>query len=332
MKESEIRPENLMQENAALQIEDVQRLLTLADEFVEISCPACESRHYDIRFQKSGFTFVSCKECETLFINPRPTREMLAEYYGNARSLKHWNDCIFPMTEASRRAQIFAPRASRVVELCRKHGVATGTLLDVGAGFGTFCEEMMSLNVFDEVIAVEASHEMAETCRRRGISVIEGPIESVELDRRDVSVVSNFELIEHLFWPREFLLACAQALSLGGMLILTTPNIKGFDLLVLGALSDNVDGPNHLNYFHPSSLARLLEVCGFELMEMLTPGKLDAELVRSKILDGQLDVGTHPFLKHILVDTYESNGQAFQRFLAANGLSSHLWVVARKVA
>ncbi len=62
--------------------------------------------------------------------------------------------------------------------------------------------------------------------------MIEAPIEEVNLD--EISVITNFELLEHLFWPKDFLQACHRALPEGGLLILTTPNIKGFDLLVLG--------------------------------------------------------------------------------------------------
>jgi hypothetical protein len=100
---------------------------------------------------------------------------------------------------------------------------------------------------------------------------------------------------------------------------------------VLGKLSDNVRDPNHLNYFHPKSLGHLLQRCGFNVIEVMTPGKLDAELVRKKILSGKFDVSNRPFLKYILIDRWEAVGEAFQRFLADNGLSSHLWMVAKRV-
>ena len=329
MKEENIRPDHLMCENAKLHAEDVQQLLTHRNEFVEIPCPACESNSYQVVFEKDCFTFVTCTECETIFINPRPTFDMLAEFYSTSKSIKHWNDKIFSSSEDSRRNQIFVPRAERVVELCRKHNVETKILLDVGAGFGTFCEEIKKLSVFDKVIAVEPSHDLAETCRRKGLDVIEKPIEKVELD--ETSVITNFELIEHLFWPKDFLLACRRILPIGGLLILTTPNIKGFDLLILGKLSNNIGGPNHLNYFHPKSLNHLLQRCDFEVIEVITPGKLDAELVRKKILSGELDVSNHPFFKYVLIEKWETIGEAFQRFLAENELSSHLWILARKI-
>ena len=328
MKEKDIRPEYLMQENFKLHAEDVKRLLKHKKDFVKISCPACEFTASKIAFKKNGFTFAICAKCETIFVNPRPTLEMLEEFYTISKSIKHWNDKIFPISENIRRSQIFAPRAKRVAELCRKYNVITKTLIDVGAGFGTFCEEIEKLSIFDKVVAIEPSPDLANTCRRKGLNVIEKPVEDTDIKKADV--ITNFELIEHLYRPKDFLITCRKILSKGGFLIITTPNIRGFDLLVLGKSSNNITGPNHLNYFHAGSLSYLLTRCGFDVIEVLTPGSLDSELVRKKILDNEFNVSKQPFLKMLLIDQWKNTGNAFQHFLADNKLSSHLWVVARK--
>ena len=327
MEEENIRPDSLIRENHKLLLEDIQQLMTHSDEFVDVSCPACESNNYQFEFEKRGFNFVQCKECETYFINPRPSFELSLDFYENSKCIKHWKE-IFSATEKVRRNEIFIPRAKRVVELCNKYRSPTDVLLDVGAGFGTFCEEITKLNAFKKVIAVEPSKDLAEACRQKNVAVIEKPIEKVELNT--ISAITCFELIEHLFRPKDFVQACAKRLSKGGLFIITTPNIKGFDLLTLGKLADGITGPNHLNYFHPKSLSRLLINCGFEIIQVLTPGKLDAELVRKKILADEFDVLNQPFLKHMLIDQWETTGKSFQNFLAENILSSHLWIVAKK--
>ncbi len=329
MKDEDIRPEKLMIENEKLYVEDLQQLLKHSSEFIEIPCPACESRDYNFKFSKQNFNFVECAKCSSIFINPRPAQWMLVEYYTNSKSIKHWNDKIFPASENARREQIFIPRVKRVIELCKKFNVISDVIVDVGAGFGTFAEEVKKLDVFKKVIAIEPSPDLAATCRRKGLEVIESTVEEANLN--GANVITNFELIEHLYWPKDFLLASRKLLSKGGIFILTTPNIKGFDLLTLQNLSDNIRGPDHLNYFHPESLSYLLKSCGFEIIEVLTPGKLDAELVRKKILSGALDISTCPFLKYILIDQWENKGKAFQQFLTENKLSSHLWIVARKI-
>ncbi|MFH1843259.1 MAG: class I SAM-dependent methyltransferase, partial [bacterium] len=132
-----------------------------------------------------------------------------------------------------------------------------------------------------------------------------------------------------LFDPLAFVTACRDQLTPGGLLVLTCPNGLGFDVATLGEVADTVT-PEHLNYFNPQSLALLMQRGGLELLEVFTPGKLDAEIVRKKVLAGQFALDGQPFLQRVLFDEWEQLGEPFQRFLADNGLSSHQWLVARR--
>jgi len=332
MKEEDIRPTKYMSEGSKLLAQDIKRLMKNKNKFEKVPCPACNADNYENIFKKDGFSFVRCRDCQTLFINPRPTPAMLESYYATSKNLKYWNDKLFLASENSRREQIFVPRAKRVAQICKKYVNAKKVLLDVGAGFGTFCEEIKKIPIFSDVIAVEPSTELSETCRRKGIMVIAKPIERVNLGEiKNLNVITCFELIEHLYSPKDFLLSCNRILPKGGLLILTTPNIKGFDLLVLGKLSDNIGGPNHLNYFNQKSISKLFKDCGFKVVETKTPGKLDAEIVRKKIISGEFNAKSQPFLQDVLINQWEELGDTFQKFLAENNLSSHLWVVAQKI-
>lgn len=314
MKENDIRPDALMVESDKLHAEDVQRLFLLKEQFIEIPCPACESKKYEVKFEKCNFTFVTCVKCGTMYINPRPTFKMLKDFYMTANSIRYWNDRIFPVSEYERRKRIAAPRAERVIELSRRLKIKNELLVDVGAGFGTFCEEVKKFKVFKRIIALGPSPVLGETCRKKGLEVVMKPIEEAQLN--NVSVVTSFELIEHLYWPKDFILSCKNMLDDNGILILTTPNIYGFDLSLLGKVSDNILGPNHLNYFHPESLTLLMKRCGLKVIAIETPGKLDAEIVRNKILKGIFDISNNVFLKNVLIDHWGDTGEDFQKFLA----------------
>lgn len=330
LRESQIRPEELMKGQALAFAADIRRLLQHKDDFVHVRCPACESTKAESVFEKYELTYVICLNCGTMYMNPRPTPEILEEYYATSENYRYWSQYIFPASEEARRQKIFRPRAERVAKICQRNNIENGTLLEVGAGFGTFCEEAQRLGLFRRVIAVEPTPDLAETCRRKGLEVIKKPIEQVRFESDRVDVVASFEVIEHLFSPRNFLMSCGDILSPGGLLVISCPNVRGFDIVVLQALSDTVD-VEHLNYFHPASLSHLASECGFELLEVQTPGKLDAELARKKILTGELDVSSQPFLKQVLIDEWERVGDSFQQFLAANMLSSHMWLVGRKL-
>ena len=177
-------------------------------------------------------------------------------------------------------------------------------LLEVGAGFGTFCEEARRPPSFRRVIAVEPSPELAASCRQRGLEVINLPVEQVELENERIDVIAAFEVIEHLLAPQQMIAQCYRLLSPGGLLVLTCPSCRGFDVMTLGPLSTTVDS-EHLNYFRPESLSHLVSRCGFSVLEVFTPGKLDAELVRKKAISGELDLSGQPFLREVLVERSE---------------------------
>ena len=326
LRETDIRPDELMAEQARRYAADVAWLVERSDRFVAVGCPACEATEHEVRWRKYGLGYLQCRACGTVYVSPRPDPDLLDEYYRSSSNYEYWNTVVFPASEDARRERIFAPRAERAVELARRHGAGTGTLVDVGAGYGTFCEEVRALGAFERVVALEPEPHLAQTCRTKGLEVIEAPVERAALDA-GVDVVTSFEVIEHLFSPREFVERCADVLRPGGLLMLTCPNVRGFDVELLGEASATVDA-EHLNYFHPGSLGALLERSGFTVVEAQTPGRLDAELVRKKALAGE--VSLDPFLQRVLVDEWERVGDAFQDFLVANGLSSNMWVVGRR--
>jgi len=119
--------------------------------------------------------------------------EKLLNYYRNAKSVKHWNEVIYPATEEIRRREISSPRAWDTVRLSGIYETPRERLVDVGAGYGTFCMEMVRNGHFAHVVAVETCPEMAETCRERGLEVLEGAVEEVDLG--EASVITAFEMI-----------------------------------------------------------------------------------------------------------------------------------------
>lgn len=329
--ENDIRPKNLADGQHKAFLADVASLIKKQKSFVRVPCPACGSVEYKQKFKKYGFTYVECKKCKTLYTNPRPTPEILDSFYDNSKAYPYWNKYVFPASEKVRREKIFIPRVERILEISKKYGVATGSILEVGGGFGTFCEELLMRKVFKRVVAVEPTPDLAETCRKKGIEVFESLFEKTKFKKTDkFDIIANFEVIEHLFDPKNFIKKCHSLLKKGGLLVLTCPNSKGFDFETLGKECNSIDH-EHLNYFHPQSLRLLAENNGFEALEILTPGRLDAELVRTKILEGAIDVSNQKFLKNILIDSWDNLGEKFQDFLAENKLSSSMWMVAKKV-
>jgi SAM-dependent methyltransferase len=278
--------------------------------------------------EKCGFSYDRCNECGTIFTNPRPSLDVLHQFYAQSKNYDYWNKYIFPVTEGTRREHIFRPRAEKVTELVEHFGIARGTLIEIGAAFGWFCEEIESLATFDRVIAVEPTPGLAATCRGKGIETFETPVEKLELVGI-ADVVVSFEVIEHLFSVHDFISQCSRLLKKNGLMVLTCPNAAGFDVGTLGLISNTFDH-EHLNYFNTNSLPRLIENCGFSVLSVETPGKLDVDIVKRYVDDGTLNFTDNFFLSQIYGSHDPALLCAFQAFLSKNLMSSHMLVVCQK--
>ena len=329
MKENDIRPDGMVEEQQKHIISDRERLLSFNKEFIEVVCPACEESDSSHAFQKNKINYVNCNSCDTMYVNPRPTEKILNYCYSHSDVYDYWNKSIFPASEDVRKEKIFIPRLNRIKEFCEKYNIEKELLIEVGAGYGTFSEVANENKSFRKVIAIEPSPESANSCESKGIEVINDFIENVNLDNHVVNVIASFEVIEHLFSPMNFIKECFRILSPGGLLVLTCPNIHGFDIGILQEKSQSVDH-EHLNYFNPSSLQALVEKCGFTTLEVLTPGELDVEILHKTIKRGEYELPNNSFVNNLFINRYHSLKNSLQTFLKDNLLSSHLWIVARK--
>jgi len=329
--EEDIRPNRFHNDHQKILLKDIDMLLSRKNEFVECKCPACDMDDNEIQFLKKGFNYRRCRRCHTIYINPRPSKDVLKWFYHNSKNYEFWNNVVFPASEESRHKNIILPRVVKTIELCKKYKTNNNSLLEIGAGFGTYCAEMQSRGIFQRVIAIEPTPDLASTCRKRKIETIESAIEEVKPSSDFMfDVVVNFEVIEHVFSPREFLSHVYEILNPGGLLIFSCPNGNGFDVRTLKMESDTVDH-EHLNYFNPYSIGILLNSCGFKVLEVFTPGRLDADLVRKKIISGEFKLeNDDELLKYILIKEWDILGAAFQQFLIRNSLSSNMWAVAQK--
>lgn len=331
MKEQDIRPKDLDKKFKELREQDLARFFSDSADFIEVNCSACDSENYQVEFEKNKFKFCRCGDCHTLFVNPRPNQKQMLDFYSQARSLIFWSEHIFPATEKIRMKNIFTPRAARVSQILKIIGYPIiEMMVDVGAGYGSFLEAARASNVAQRYLAVEPAKASAAKCRQRGFEVMEQMIENVVLTEK-VDLIVNFELIEHLFNPRLFIKSCYGLLKDNGLFIVTTPNIEGFDLVILGKNSDNIAGPSHLNYFNLKSLSELLVGEGFEILECLTPGELDVDIVKNKIISGQLREESLLFWGPLIKINVNDFNKKLQEFLKNNYLSSNMMIVAKKI-
>lgn len=325
---NDIRPQKIMANYKKILLQDIKYLIKQKKDFIKINCPACNGSRSTLKFRKYSLTYFECKDCNTVYVNPRPTEMILNDFFKQSKGYKYWNDYIFPASEKVRREKIFKPRVDKILRICKQYSIPSETLVEVGAGFGTFLQELSTRKVFNSLIGIEPTPNLAKTCRDKNLNIIEKLIEEISPKTLKADVVVNFEVIEHIFSPKKFLQSCNKILKKDGILIITCPNILGFDIQTLGAISDTID-VEHLNYFNPESLTLLLKETGFVVLEKQTPGMLDTDLVRNKVLSNEYNLD-NPLLKMILIDRWKEVGPYFQEFLQNNLLSSNMMIIAKK--
>lgn len=327
---NEIRSDEfrLMQENAYKN--DLVRLHRRLDEFVSTPCPACGGQSANYHFEKYRCKFLECKACSTIFMSPRPTPEVMDDYYSNSENYTIWNKYIFPKSEANRREKICRPNLDRIIVECRKRGLDKPAFLEVGPGFGTFSALANDSGYFGNVSVVERTPSMADACRAKGLHVIESALEDVPHDFFEAAdVIACFEVIEHIFEPINFLSGISRMLKPSGLFVFTCPNGKGFDTEMLRDASPSVD-TEHVNLFNPQSIAVLLNRAGFDVMSVETPGQLDVELVRRSVLENKTYLKDNPFWRTLFIEKFDTMGADFQHFLIKHNLSGNMRVIARK--
>ncbi len=326
MKEQDIRNRDAFTRYLELVQEDIARYFADPGQFIKVDCPACGSQNHAREFRKVGFQYVTCLECGTLFVNPRPTAAMLKEFYLDAPSSRYWIEGFFLPVAEARREKIFKPRADYVAE--RISASSFMTVGDVGAGFGLFLEELRKRWPDYCMVAIEPSSEMAAICRSKGFDVAETTIEELQGYEGQFDLLTAFELLEHLYEPRVLLEQAFRLLRPGGYFLATTLNGKGFDIQVLWERSNSVFPPHHLNFLNPRSLVDTCKRVGFCVEEVSTPGQLDWDIVEQAILRDGVEAGR--FWSVLARENSETCKREFQLWLSQCGLSSHMRVVARR--
>ena len=115
MKEKEIRDSSTLKRYLDLVKTDSDKIFGDKTDFIYVFCPACNNNDCSDEFEKNGFKYVTCNNCKTLFVNPRPKIEDLIKIYKETSSAEYWvNNFFMPVMEA-RREKIFRPRAKYIV-------------------------------------------------------------------------------------------------------------------------------------------------------------------------------------------------------------------------
>jgi SAM-dependent methyltransferase len=149
---------------------------------------------------------------------------------------------------------------------------APGALLEFGCWLGFFLAEARWRG-WAPVVGVEPSRFAAAAARERlGLDVRTGELATADLPARSFRAVVLADVLEHLPDPHAALSRVAELLAPDGAVLLTTPDAGSRVARVLGRRWWSVL-PTHLHYFTRTSVRRLLDRCGYDVLRITTAPK-----------------------------------------------------------
>lgn len=191
-----------------------------------------------------------------------PDNETIKRFYGSREA-----ECQYDFPERSIRKH--AGRLYRWIGQIRK---PPGRLLDVGCGRGVHLEVAQGLGW--ECLGVDWSLIARQLCQTRGRYVLDPAevLEEPEKYEATFDAVTAWEVIEHQTNPESLLRSLKHLLKGSGLLALSTPNFNSIRARADYASWYELRPPMHLHFFTPESLRRLLEKCGYHVLDQLTYG------------------------------------------------------------
>lgn len=250
------------------------------DSHFESGCAVCHaplSENVAVRLGKSGL--YECRSCGSWTLLPRVTASEQAEIHDDADYFEHpyfkLRREITPRIRGRCR-DVFA-RLSSALEIAPLRGER---FLDIGCDTGTFLKTAQE--EFGIVpVGVDVAERAVRVALSRGVDAFQGRIEKAPAELTGFRAATAIDLIEHVPDPCVFLIEVRKRLRPGGVLYLETPNIRS-SVYRFGKLLSSVTGgrpeglfgrlfpPQHIQYFTPRSLPRLIEDAGFKTVKLGT--------------------------------------------------------------
>jgi len=228
-----------------------------------VNCNLCGIDKPSLITVQNGYKVVRCVNCGLVYVNPRPTSEMLIRLYSDyhKRGGKDEHSWTILMKDNFKEVSAFL----------NKLFPERGKLLDIGCAYGHFIKIMEGHGWL--VTGVDPSSEAVASARKKDLRVLETTIEDAMFPEASFDAVTAFYVVEHLADPFTAVKKIFNMLKPGGIVVLriphTTPIAK---FLAFWGIKNNLyDLPYHLYDFSPKTVSLLLEKAGFSLISVM-PG------------------------------------------------------------
>ncbi len=269
-------------------------------------CPGCHSpnigNHFictDYVVSGESFALSVCRDCELVFTNPRPVKDIIGKYYRSENYIPH-----------SEKKSAF----NRLYRIARSMNIrnkikligptpAGGRIIDVGCGTGEFLAACKK-NGWD-VTGIEPFYPANTVSSELLGSSIHTDISQISGDNT-FDLITFWHALEHIYEMHETVEQAKKLLSKSGKILIALPNRDSLDAELYGPGWAGYDVPRHLYHFNQNSFGRMIKDHGLKLTGTL-PLRFDAYYI--SLLSEQYKKGSRNWLKSF-VTGYKSNSYA----------------------
>lgn len=321
-----------------------------------VNCPLCGSDQYHIYIEQAKelynnldayFDVVQCEACGHFFTNPRPGRDFIHLFYPD--EAKYYNP-VKPASASGRRLKlinsvlnfgfgyrrmpafpkyltwpIFLLLKKKFEMLHIPRFVEQGKVLDIGCSWGNYLDRMREYGW--DVYGTEINQKAVEYANENlGLSQVkQGFFEEMSFEENFFDAVNMSMVLEHIYEPLPMMQKVNSIMKPGGQLILSVPDISGFEAKVYKKYFYGLQVPEHLHHFNPDTIKTLLEKSGFQI-EKIVHHQFDRDLIASSTYLENKTLSK--FLHNRLIRKVVIRG--FVTFLSLIGKTSRMSIYARK--
>jgi hypothetical protein len=333
ISEFEIKPKTELTEWKRLVQAEMLSRWSNKTNWNKVSCPVCSKDEPANAFGKSGFTYVECGNCKTLYAESRPVAKELDWWYTASDSTGFWKKTLLPLSAVSREEKIIEPRVNWILDGLSEYmpGVS---LRDI------HCTD---LSFFGKALVEKlAVHAKEMNIVSAGLTELDVTFDSTAIQKKPIDTIADFsalhpanvivaiDLLERISSISSFFKQMEQVVKPGGLVFATCPVASGFEIQSLWDRSPSIIPPDKLNLPSVNGLIDLFTASGkWKILELSTPGMFDVALVKEAM--SQFPGETWPRSLHALIDTINRDGiTMFTEYLQSQRLSSFARIVLRR--
>jgi SAM-dependent methyltransferase len=229
--------------------------------------PLAVGEDFEYRTSADTFLAVQCRHCGLVYLNPRPSLEMLAQIYPSDYHAFDFSAERYGFVYRVRRRL----EAKRLLAACKGLG-PQARILDVGCGDGFHLKLLRDFGPTTwQLEGVDMSDRAVEMGQRQGLRIHQGIIQTVALPPASYDLAFMIATIEHVDDPLAVLESVRELLKPGGQVVLVTDNTDTLDFKIFKKRHwGGYHFPRHWNLFSPGTIRHLGRRAGLEVVSVKT--------------------------------------------------------------